>query len=329
MQIVDFAPFHAALGGALLGTATIMRMWLHGQVLGVSGVCGGLARGRLLELPRWSFTAGLVAAGVGLKAVYPTALGDASVAPWREALGGLAVGLGAALGNGCTSGHGISGNARLSPRSMAYTLTFMGAGFVTASLLHSAAAITVLRAPEPPVENVVQLAAQLLVAHLAAYASAVVLARAGVLPAAAAATVTAFLDGTLFGCGLGLSGMTSPARVAQFLDVSAGEWNPTLAFVMAGALGLVAPFMLGMVMPRTLSRPLIGAKFELPTNKTIDRKLLTGGLLFGAGWGIGGMCPGPALVALANPSSAPFVWVGAMVAGIKLADVPAVAKYFG
>ncbi|KAJ1640902.1 hypothetical protein T492DRAFT_853974 [Pavlovales sp. CCMP2436] len=114
LAIYDFTPLHALLGGALLGSATLLRMWLSGQILGVSGISGGLVRGKGAELHRWLFTAGLVAGGVAMQSVYPAAFGAVSIAPWRELVSGLCVGLGAGLGNGCTSGHGIGGNVHLS-----------------------------------------------------------------------------------------------------------------------------------------------------------------------------------------------------------------------
>ena len=118
LAIFDFAPMHALIGGSLLGSATVMRMWLSGRVLGVSGIAGGIVRGQALELQRWLFTAGLAAGGLALTAFYPSAFGAVTMPTWRALLGGLLVGLGAGMGNGCTSGHGISGNARLSARSM-------------------------------------------------------------------------------------------------------------------------------------------------------------------------------------------------------------------
>jgi len=115
---------------------------------------------------------------------------------------------------------------------------------------------------------------RLFAAHTAAYVAVSVLAGASVLPSRTALDILSFVDGTLFASGLGLSGMTSPARVAQFLDVSKGTWNPTLIFVMAGGLSLMAPFMLLLVVPKRLSRPVLGKVFDLPTNQTIDSKVL-------------------------------------------------------
>jgi uncharacterized membrane protein YedE/YeeE len=235
-------------------------------------------------------------------------------------VGGLIVGVGVTFGGGCTSGHGISGNARLSVRSMAYTGTFMAAGFITASLLESATHVQTVHAATPPIELMLRAAVRLLAAHVGAYAALAMLGRTRALAPSLALDLLSFVDGSLFACGLGLSGMTSAARVAQFLDISAGRWNPTLMFVMAGGLALTAPFMLALVLSKRLRKPVLGDKFEIPTSKVIDRRLLLGGVLFGTGWGVGGMCPGPALVNVASPHGAPLLYLVAMFAGLKLTD---------
>lgn len=284
LEIYDFTPVHAVIGGVLLGTAAVMRMWLSGRILGVSGQAGGLVRGKAQEAHRWLFVSGLVAGGLGLgyAKVYPPAFGEIHTALWRSLVGGVAVGLGAGLGNGCTSGHGICGNARLSSRSLYYTVTFMATGFAVGSLLGSATHVTTDGLPQLPAAALLQLALVLLAGHLAAYAAVVALASLSAVSQPLATDVLSFIDGSLFACGLGLSGMTSPARVAQFLDVSKGTWNPTLAFVMGGGLGVTAPFLLLLVLPRRIAAPMLGKTFELPTNPTIDRKLILGGVLFGA-----------------------------------------------
>lgn len=325
-SIVDFTPFHSLIGGALLGAATLCRMALTGRILGVSGIAGGLVRGKPHEVSRWLFTAGLVFGGLGLREVYPSAYGSVDVAPWRLLVGGFAVGLGAGLGNGCTSGHGISGNARFSPRSMLYTVTFMASGFAVASLLASASHVRVQApAPLPSVEVVLQLATRLFSGHAAAYVAVAALSLMGTLPASLAVAGVSFVDGSLFAFGLGLSGMTSPARVAQFLDVSAGAWNPSLALVMVGALAVFTPFMQALVLRKRLAKPVLGGLFDTPTSSVIDRKLVAGGVVFGAGWGLAGMCPGPALVSVASPFGAPVFWLAAMFAGLALSDSSQIA----
>jgi uncharacterized membrane protein YedE/YeeE len=104
--------------------------------------------------------------------------------------------------------------------------------------------------------------------------------------------------GLSFGAGLVLSGMTRPAKVLAFLDVF-GEWDPSLAFVMAGAIAVHA---LGYRLVRRRRRPLGGDRFHVPERGVIDRRLLAGAALFGVGWGLAGYCPGPAVVALASGS---------------------------
>lgn len=125
------------------------------------------------------------------------------------------------------------------------------------------------------------------------------------------------LAGLVFGLGLIVSGMANPAKVLGFLDL-AGAWDPSLALVMAGAIavGLVAFFV---ARGRTLS--LLGTAMKLPTARHIDRRLVAGSLLFGAGWGVAGFCPGPALVALGMGQAKAIVFVAAMLAGMALFEV--------
>ena len=117
--------------------------------------------------------------------------------------------------------------------------------------------------------------------------------------------------GVVFGVGLALGGMTNPAKVLGFLD-AAGAWDPTLAFVMAGALAVTA---CGFALARRRERPWLSAGFALPTRKDLDAPLVAGAALFGVGWGLVGLCPGPALANLARGSVEIWVFVAAMAAG--------------
>lgn len=127
------------------------------------------------------------------------------------------------------------------------------------------------------------------------------------------------LAGGLFGGGLVLSGMTDPARVRAFLDVT-GAWNPALAFVMAGAVGT---FGLGMVVARRLGggRGWFGTLLPARDHDPVNRRLVIGALIFGAGWGLAGFCPGPALANLAVLRTDALVFVPAMAGGMILARV--------
>jgi uncharacterized protein len=124
--------------------------------------------------------------------------------------------------------------------------------------------------------------------------------------------VVTLASGLLFGAGLAFSGMADPMRVQAFLDLF-GKWDPTLAFVMGGAM---IPMVLAWIIKGKLSAPLAAPSFELPGTTKLDRPLAVGAILFGMGWGIAGLCPGPALADLAIAPSKVLPFVLAMFAGM-------------
>ncbi len=126
-------------------------------------------------------------------------------------------------------------------------------------------------------------------------------------------------SGILFGAGLTLGGMTDPARVRGFLDLF-GAWDPTLAFVMGGAVIVMA---IGWGIQRRLARPVLAESFSLPTARDITPRLVGGSALFGIGWGIAGLCPGPGIAALVIEPFSAAIFVAAMLAGmfaVRLAE---------
>lgn len=129
--------------------------------------------------------------------------------------------------------------------------------------------------------------------------------------------LASFLCGILFGLGLLISGMTQPQKVLGFLDVL-GRWDPTLAFVMAGAVAVSGA---GFALARRQASPLLAPRHLWPSRTEIDRPLVAGAVLFGAGWGLAGLCPGPALENLASLSPQIVVFVSAMGAGMVLQDL--------
>jgi hypothetical protein len=132
-------------------------------------------------------------------------------------------------------------------------------------------------------------------------------------------TLAAAICGIVFGVGLALSGMTNPAKVLGFLDVS-GHWDPTLACVMGGALAVSAA---GFALAGRSARPWFAGAFSLPTRRDLDRDLILGAVLFGVGWGLVGLCPGPALAGLWRGAGELYLFVAAMLGGVLLHRLPA------
>jgi len=121
----------------------------------------------------------------------------------------------------------------------------------------------------------------------------------------------AFIVGLIFALGLGISGMTQPSKVIGFLDIT-GDWDPSLAFVMVGAIGVHA---LSYLVKQKREKPIFAPDFSIPTNTQLDKPLIIGAVLFGTGWGLGGFCPGPALVSLVSLSSEVLLFCGGMISG--------------
>lgn len=124
--------------------------------------------------------------------------------------------------------------------------------------------------------------------------------------------ITAAVVGFLFALGLGLSGMTDPQKVLSFLDIF-GDWDPSLAFVMAGAISI---HFLFYRLVRTWKAPVFSTEWHLPKNQKISRSLIFGALIFGIGWGLAGYCPGPGLTSVATLETRPLLFVGGMFLGM-------------
>lgn len=127
----------------------------------------------------------------------------------------------------------------------------------------------------------------------------------------------ALVAGLVFGIGLIISGMTDPSKVIGFLDL-AGKWDPSLAFVMGGAI-LVGVFAFRAAATR--AQAILGGPMHLPASTSIDRRLIVGGVAFGVGWGLAGFCPGPALASVATGATEPLVFSLAMLAGMAIFEI--------
>ena len=131
--------------------------------------------------------------------------------------------------------------------------------------------------------------------------------------------VVAFISGLLFAIGLGVAGMTNPHKVLNFLDVF-GDWDPSLALVMAGAILVYAPVYRRI---KGEAAPKVAERFHWPTKQDVDAKLVVGSILFGIGWGIAGFCPGPAIVAASTGQASTLAFFAAMVLGMLAQGVVA------
>lgn len=129
--------------------------------------------------------------------------------------------------------------------------------------------------------------------------------------------LTAFLIGIIFGTGIAVSGMINPAKVLNFFDLF-GSWDPSLAFVMGGALAVAIP---GYRLVLGRPAPAFEDRFQLPDTRVIDRRLILGSATFGIGWGIAGFCPGGALPALGTGEPAVFLFIAALIGGLMIARV--------
>ena len=126
-----------------------------------------------------------------------------------------------------------------------------------------------------------------------------------------------WLTGLIFGIGLIIAGMTNPAKVLGFLDIT-GLWDPSLAFVMVGGIMIAS---IGFLVAKKRTQSLLGLQMRFPTGKKIDRPLIIGGIMFGIGWGIAGICPGPALVLVGGGVFKGVIFVIAMLLGMALLDL--------
>jgi uncharacterized protein len=369
----NFTPGASLLGGAILGLSSAAYLLLAGRIAGISGLLVGAldaakqASTADAEGLRRSFIAALVFSGAA-----HTAAGGADLAPAAAiaplVLGGALVGLGAGLQHGCTSGHGVCGLSRRSPKSLVLVCVFMAAGVLTATAARSALVEAVLPATA--------LAGGGALANLI-FNGGAALALATSFRASRAAPmrpVVGTLCGAGFGAGLLVSGMAQPAKIVGFLKLdSPGGWDPSLAFVMAGAIGaamypfswaqrqcygnkvgsdseeeedaeeadegvqqqqqqqqrpqrgasgntsMATPARAPWLFPGT---PFASMAFLQPASWSAfahKPRSMLGATLFGAGWAIAGMCPGPGLVLAGAGSPSALAFIPAVLGGLWLA----------
>ncbi len=320
----------AAAGGAVLGAATMMKLAVNGNILGISGIVNGVcsnlvSRNSSPWFWRVVFASGFVGGGALLRSVAPGTLQALpATMSWARVIGaGALVGFGTSMGNGCTSGHGISGLTRISVRSVAATATFMASAACTASLGATSDLFTSAPTDAPIVTATDAITAALVLLGVLGVFGALVSAMVGPSTVSSdsanhpARLATEFTAASAFALALGISGMGRPQQVIAFLDVHKGSWDPTLAFVMGAALALTVPLYHLRIKSMV---PVLNNKLEIPSRTDIDANLVLGAGLFGVGWGLCGVCPGPALINVFAPG--PAIWesrngafIAAMLAG--------------
>ncbi|RXK36504.1 hypothetical protein M231_06225 [Tremella mesenterica] len=302
-----FTPLQTLLGGYLLHLSTSSLLSLAGRVFGVSGIVSGAVLGDRASW-RWATLGGmflgpLLVSMTGLNGSFP----DDGLLSWgkqgwaRLMLGGSLVGLGSRLGSGCTSGHFLCGVSRLSPRSLIATLTFFSTSLLTSYFFPSPFL-------SPPTSSL----------HLIPSASftpssssiLILLTTVGLtillqtLPTFLPLTklhlrsLPYILNGIIFSLGLQMSGMISPLKVAAFLTPFSPDFDPSLALIVITG---VIPNAIQWGIIKNIRRPKLDwESWNVPTRPDIDWKLLLGSSLFGVGWALTGVCPGPAVVGLSN-----------------------------
>lgn len=366
MSLNYFTPVSGLIGGGLIGLSAATLLLFNGDILGASGLMSSfvVAPKKTLTEPSQQWKLAFLAAFCVTTRAYvtlidPDALKDERlgfssgipiVSPLGYILGGFCVGFGTKLGNGCTTGHGICGLARLSTRSLMAVLAFMTTGFMAATgcsatcpfhpyLRTSYEAV----AKHLPTETTISIGT--VIASLAAGAALPGLLRKAPHENATDAEkdehennnskiIPAIVSASFFSLGLVISKMTISSKIYGFLNVKGmkdGTWDPTLMCVMGGAVAVsfisyqwvkgFSVFKNSKALECPLSQKKSSGNFNVPTNKTIDNKLIFGEAIFGLGWGMAGLCPGPAMfLACAGYPNVLLRWWPSFFAGSYLAE---------
>jgi uncharacterized protein len=342
------------VGGVVLAGASSILLYTHAKIAGLSGIVEGLLIFRPHDDKRWcwSFIAGLISSGYALSQVYPQAFAEnTTLTASAVIIGGVITGFGTRMGSGCTSGHGICGLPRWSLRSLVAVSSFMFTGAVTAFLTRETALANSLPVPLFTTSHVDRVAGSgdaqaftaLLPTGLAMTATVLTFSYNGWLsallgrkeepeePAPAFSFnehIGSYACGLLFGAGLGISGMCNPDRVINFLNFSntTSGWDPSLMAVMGG--GVLFNLITFQFLSKHDFKPMlkdvmhsVSSVLKMgkhPANLKIDFPLVAGSMMFGVGWGLAGICPGPGLVSLGALRGNASLFVPSLVGGMVL-----------
>ena len=287
-----FTPVQSFVGGILLFQASQGLYILRGKVLGCSGILRNILEPTHGFPVVLGFTAGTwLLSYLAPKLVLPSdsVLAEKELSHLYTCAAGLLVGLGTKLANGCTSGHMLIGIARLSKRSLVASMTFFATAVCTCWLLDTA-----------PVNNLpsMSLYSRSVIDYDATVLLLPVLTLLGfaLIAQTRYGLLASFYSGAVFAMGLLVSGMYQSAKTLGFLNVfRPASWDPSLLMIVLG--GLIPNLIVFNTYAKSLDQPKVDGHFSSPNN-TIDTKLIIGSAIFGTGWGLSGICPGPAMVDL-------------------------------
>ena len=307
--MAEFLPLQSIVGGLFIGAACGAYMLFSGRVAGNSGALKALILGPR-EPTKLAFLCGLLGGGVLMGSCLPSAFEAMPWTPVKLAVAGTSVGLGTALANGCTSGHGLCGLSRLSLRSLVAVPTFMVVAGATATWSSGGAVGAPLPICTTP-DAVLALAAKLASALLAALVPALFMG--GRENERLRELYVGVWAGVCFAVGLAIGGMVRPSVVAGALSPARFDGTLWALFMTALATTFV---------PYRLAQASGVASAKSPPTAKVDSALVVGSALFGLGWGLAGVCPGPHIVCLgASPAAAaPLLMLAFVTLGILLSE---------
>jgi len=323
---LGLTPLNSLLGGVIMALSTSAHLYLEGKITGISGMLY-----KSIKVIDYNYTYSFMA-GMLFISSYIVSFNDFSKnksRPFLETssqyasdlsllgfiIAGFLVGFGAKMGNGCTSGHGVCGIPRFSKRSIVAICLFMVFGSAIATFRYYCPFL------QPIIKvnvNFSFLSYILLLASIGAIGYLLFKSYKTGKTDNVRDTIVAFLIGASFSYGLFQSGMLQRHVVVAFLTIGK-VWNWQLAFVLGSAVGVnILTFRLILSKSK---KPLFKDKFDLPSNTKIDNKLLVGASIFGIGWGLGGICPGPAALAFYLCFPQTFLFFAALCGGIYVEDL--------
>ena len=317
--------YSAALGGLIIGSSSVSYLIMYGRVCGISGILGRVMDHSLSFINNTKQSALLIQFGFILGLFLSTFISPITVNTTTNSivmlLSGILVGFGTRFGNGCTSGHGVCGLARRSSRSFTAVIVFLSMGIISATL----SAIFLPKLYTKNMES--SMGIDSVFGKYVSYALIMVMIcfmiQQNVHKMQLFETVSSMGVGLLFGSGLILSGMIYPSKVRDFLNVAPNgfmeHWDPSLMFVLCCAL--IMSVSLYPLVLWCLRKPILDPEFHLPTNTVIDERLIIGSSIFGIGWGLGGVCPGPGIIviiATSNIYDPIWIWFFGLIIGMQM-----------